>query len=253
MRVLPFAVPGVVAALGAGILLFAGRELWYALRIYRGDPTAIADAVNDPGPVELQGVARAENGTVRSPFSDSECVICEWEVEREYASSGMGGTHWETEVDGLMGGPFALDDGTARCRVEPAGSDRQLQPQRVSVPAGTELPDRLVSFAADHPEVETRPTGTGAPRAAHDYRFVERRLDAGETCFVYGYGHYDSGVGRGAGWVNLVVNGDGARRFLIADTRARGVAWELVKMGLGGVVVALVVLFGAAVAYAILA
>lgn len=253
MSLVAIAVAAVVALVGVAILAVSGRNLWDALRIYRGEPVAVADVVNDPGPAELQGVAQADAGTVRSPFSDSECLVCEWAVEREYVQDELADSEWEPVVEGLVGGPFALEDGTARCRVEPAGSDRQLQPHRVSVPHGSKLLDHLAAFAADYPAIETRPNDGGNPTAARNYRFVERRLDVGEECYVYGYAHYESGVGSGGGWVNVVVNGDGVRRFLLADTRARGVAWTLTKTALGGVVAGLAVLAGSVLAYVVFA
>jgi len=240
----------VLALVGTGILALGARECWFAVRIYRGEPTPIADVVNDPGPAELQGTAEPDEGTVESPFSGAGCLICEWEVQQA-ESSGEGGTYWKTIDEGLRGGPFRLVDETASCRVEPAGSVRHLEEHQVTVPAGTELPDRLRAFVESTPSVdsqeETVDIGFTKLSLGEEQRFVERRLDPGEDCYVYGYAHYDPAAGSRAGEVNVRVDGDGIRRFLIADSRERGVVWEQLKIGILPLVLGIVFL-GAAVA-----
>jgi len=238
----------LLALVGLAVFALGARECWFAVRIYRGEPTPIADVVNDPGPAELQGTAASDEGTVESPFSGADCLLCEWEVQQAEAS-GEGGTHWKTIDEGLRGGPFRLVDETASCRIEPAGSVRHLEEHRVTVPAGTELPDRLRSFVESNPNVDSQQgTATFAGiNLGEEQRFLERRLDPGEDCYAYGYAHYDPTAGSRAGEVNVRVDGDGIRRFLIADSRERGVVWEQLKIGVLPLVLGLVFL-GAAVA-----
>lgn len=235
-----------IAGLGLlGVVIFAlgARECWFAVRIYHGEPTPIADVVNDPGPTELQGTAEPDEGTVVSPFSGADCLVCEWEVQQAEAS-GEGGVYWKTLDEGLRGGPFRLVDETASCRVEPAGSVRHLEEHRVTVPAGTELPDRLRAFVESNPNVdsqeETVDIGITTIKLGEEQRFVERRLDPGEDCYVYGNAHYDPSAGSRAGEVNVRVDGRGIRRFLIADSRERGVVWEQLKIGILPVLLGLV-------------
>lgn len=237
--------PALFAVVGLVAFAYGARELYYAVRIYRGDPTPIADVANSPGLVEVEGTARIENGTVESPFSGTECLLCEWAVQERRTSSTQHGTntYWETLDEGLLGGPFRLEDETASCLVKPAGSDRHLEEQTVTVPGGTAPPQRIQEFIASNPEVDAQ-DGTldlviAELNLGNDQRYVERRLDPGEDCYVYGRAHYDASAGSRAGEVNVVIDGEGARRFIIADTRERGVAWSLAKRGLGGV------LFGA--------
>lgn len=114
-------------------------------------------------------------------------------------------------------------------------SVRHLEEQTVTVPGGTPLPDRLAEFVAGNPDVAaqdgTIDLGVTELKIGNDQRFVERRLDPGEKCYVYGRAHYDAGAGHRGGEVNVVINGDGVRRFLIADGRERGVAWDVAKIG----------------------
>lgn len=239
---------GVFAVVGLVVFVIGARELYYALRIYRGDPSPIADVANRPGLVEIQGTARIEDGTVESPFSGTDCLICEWEVQERRHSSNQHGTnsYWKTLDEGLMGGPFRLEDDTASCLVKPAGSDRHLEEQSVRVPGGTTPPQRIQEFIASNPEVDAQDGALDLVIAelnlGNDQRYVERRLDPGEDCYVYGRAHYDSTAGSRAGEVNVVVDGEGARRFIIADTREGGLAWSLAKRGLFAVAIGL--LFG---------
>jgi len=234
---------GGLAVAGVALLALGTRELWLAWQIYRGEPLAVYELPNELGPVEVQGVAEPDEGTVESPISGSRSLICEWEVqERRTTSAGKGtNTYWKTLDEGLLGGPFRLADDTASCRVEPAGSVRHLEEQTVEVPGGTALPDRLAQFVSGNPNVAaqdgTIDLGVTELKTGNDQRFIERRLDPGEECYVYGRAHYDSGAGRRGGEVNVRVTGDGIRRFLIADGRERGVAWDVAKIGIVPVVV----------------
>lgn len=230
-------IAGGLAVAGLALLALGTRELWFAWQIYRGDPRGVYELPNELGPVEVQGVAEPDEGTVESPISGSQCLICEWEVqERRTTSAGKGtNVYWKTLDEGLVGGPFRLADDTASCRVEPAGSVRHLEEQTVTVPGGTSLPDRLAEFVAGNSNVAAQDgridLGVTELRTGNDQRFIERRLDPGEDCFVYGRAHYDAEAGRRGGEVNVVINGDGVRRFLIADGRDRGVAWDVAKLG----------------------
>lgn len=236
---------GLLGIAGLALIALGARELWFAWQLYRGDPHAVYELPNEVGPVEVQGVAEPDEGTVDSPISGSPCLICEWEVqERRTTSAGKGtNTYWKTLDEGLLGGPFRLADDTASCRVEPAGSVRHLEAQTVTVPGGTGLPDRLAEFVAENPNVDAQDgridLGVTELRTGNDQRFVERRLHPGEDCYVYGRAHYDASAGSRGGEVNVVINGDGIRRFLIADGRERGVAWAVGKLGVVPVAIGL--------------
>ena len=246
--VFPLLLAGVAAVIGAVMVVGGARELWFAWRVFRGDPLAVYELPNETGPVEVQGVAEPDEGTVESPISGTACLLCEWEVQ-ERRTSGTGktsNTYWKTLDEGLLGGPFRLADDTASCRVEPAGSVRNLAEQTVTVPGGTTPPAELESFVASNPNVSpqdgTIDLGVTELRIGNEQRFVERRLDPGEACYVYGRAHYDPTAGSRGGEVNVLIDGDGVRRFLIADRRERGVAWAVAKVGIGGVVLGVAIL-----------
>lgn len=236
---------GVVGLFGLGIFAVGARELWFAWRVYRGEPLAVYELPNETGLVEVQGTAEPDEGTVAAPISGAACLLCEWEVqERRTNAAGKGSnTYWETLDEGLIGGPFRLADDTASCRVEPAGSIRELEEHTVTVPSGTALPEEIRSFVAANPDVTPQDgridLGVAELRTGNKQRFVERRLDPGEDCFVYGRAHYDPSAGSRGGEVSARIDGDGVRRFLIADRRDRGVAWAVAKLGLGAAAIGL--------------
>ncbi|WP_248299376.1 hypothetical protein [Halorhabdus amylolytica] len=240
--VLAYLAAGAIALVGALAVVLGGRELWFAWRVYRGEPLAVYELPNETGPVEVQGVAEPDEGTVEAPISGSPCLICEWVVqERRTSGTGTGSnTYWKTLDEGLVGGPFRLADDTASCRIEPAGSVRRLEEHTVTVPGGTTPPTEIREFVAANPKVTpqdgTIDLGVTELRIGNEQRFVERRLDPGEDCYVYGRAHYDQTAGSRGGEVSVRIDGKSVRRFLIADRRERGVAWDVAKVGFAGTV-----------------
>ncbi|WP_244605370.1 hypothetical protein [Halorhabdus rudnickae] len=241
-------VAGMVALVGFVVVALSARELWFAWRVYRGESLAVYELPNETGPVEVKGVAEPDAGTVEAPISGSPCLICGWEVqERRTSGTGKGSnTYWKTLDEGLLGGPFRLADDTASCRVEPAGSDRRLEEHTVTVPGGTVPPAEVREFVAANPNVSpqdgTIDLGVAELRVGNEQRFVERRLDPGEDCYVYGRAHYDQTAGSRGGEVSVRIDGESVRRFLIADRRERGVAWDVAKVGFAGALFGLLML-----------
>ncbi|WP_158854988.1 hypothetical protein [Halorhabdus sp. CUG00001] len=238
----------IVALVGLAIVALGLRELSFAWRVYRGDPLAVFELPNETGPVEVMGTAEPGEGTAQAPISGVETLVCEWAVQERRTSGGTHGsrTYWKTLDQGLVGGPFRLADDTASCRVEPAGSVREFEEHTVTVPAGTTPPERIRQFVAENPNVspqdETLDIGVAELHIGNEQRFVERRLDPGEDCYVYGRAHADPTAGARGGEVNVRVDGRGVRRFLLADRRERGVAWAVAKIGLAAVALGLGVL-----------
>jgi hypothetical protein len=238
----------IVSIVGLAILALGVRELYFAWRVYRGDPLSVFELPNETGPVEVMGTAEPGEGTAQAPISGVETLVCEWDVQERRTSGGAHGsrTYWKTLDQGLVGGPFRLADDTASCRVEPAGSVRQFEEHTVTVPGGTTPPERIREFVAENPNVtpqeDTLDIGVAELDLGNEQRFVERRLDPGEDCYVYGRAHYDPSAGSRGGEVSVRIDGSGIRRFLLADRRERGVAWAIAKIGLAAVAIGLGVL-----------
>ena len=236
-----------VAALAAAgyLLLVGGRELRTVYHILRSDPLPIRELHGYRGPVEIEGRAvEGEDGTVTAPFTGSRCLAYTYEVE-ELRSQGKGES-WETLDTGMNGVDFVVDDGTGRVRVDPTGADIHLESKSVTVPAGTELPERLARYvdATDSVDRQDRTMNLLVTElnVGNRQRFTERRLSVGEDVYVYGQASEGAATEWGSSLVDaLVGDGEATPVFVISDTDERGTAWRIARGGLWRVGVGLVV------------
>lgn len=88
-----------------------------------------------------------------------------------------------------MGGvDFVVDDGTGRVRVDPTGATIHLESHSVTVPADTELPDRLAAYVESTDAVDSQDRTVNLlvteVTVGDRQRFTERRLDVGEDVYV---------------------------------------------------------------------
>ena len=242
-------------AVAAYLLVVGGRRLRTVWHILRNDPRPVRDLHGYRGPVEIEGRAVAsDDGTVEAPFTGSRCLAYTYEVE-ELRSSGKTQS-WQTLDSGMDGVDFAVDDGTGRVLVNPEGADVHLESQSVTVPAGTELPDRLGAYVAGtdavEPQDRTVDLVVAEVNVGNRQRFTERRLDVGESVYVYGLARNGPAVEWGSDLVDAMVgDGDGTPVFVIADTDERGTAWRIARGGLWRAGLGLAVLVVAVVAAAV--
>jgi hypothetical protein len=137
----------------------------------------------------------------------------------------------------MDGVDFVVDDGTGRVLVNPDGADIHLESHSVTVPAGTELPDRLADYVAATDAVDPQDRTVNLLvtelNVGNRQRFTERRLDVGEDVYVYGLARKGPAVEWGSNLVDVLV-GDGAATpvFVISDTDERGTAWRIARGGL---------------------
>jgi len=235
--VLPQLFGLVLLAVGGYLLVGGGRELRTVFHVLRNDPVPIRELDGYTGPVEITGTAVPDDdaGTVTAPFTGSECLAYTYEVE-ELRSSGKH-SNWETLDQGQAGVDFVVDDGTDRVRVNPDGADVRFESHSVTVPPGTELPDRLAAYVERTPGVDAQ-DGTvnllvTELSVGNRQRFTERRLDAGEQVYVYGLARRGPAAEWGSNLVDAVVgDGDGTPVFVISDTSERGTAWRIARGGI---------------------
>jgi hypothetical protein len=245
---LPILVPGslvVVTVGGYGLL-----QLWTAYRIYSRPPDDVMD-VPSGGQIELEGTARPATGTVEAPFTGGECLVCDYEVE-EYRSQGKGRS-WQTIDEGRLVVPFLVEDGTGSVLVEPAGVRTNLSTAaEIDVDGGAEPPARIRRFIEATPDVDSENTSVDLKvielNTGNDRRYVERRLDPGETVHVLGHARYGRDGLEYAGSVNALVgprlDGDadgsfvrrlrdrvGGPAFVVSDASGRGAAWRIARPG----------------------
>jgi len=247
----------LLGALGVGsyFCYTGGRRLATVYRILRNDPLPVRDLHGHRGPVEIEGRAvEGDDGTVEAPFTGSRCLAYTYEVE-ELRSSGKTQS-WEPLDSGMDGVDFVVDDGTGRVLVDPSGADIHLESQSVTVPPGTELPERLARFVAANESVDPQDRVIDLKitqfEVGNKQRFTERRLDVDETVYVYGQATRGPTVEWGSNLVDaLVGDGDATPVFVISDTDERGTAWRIARgglwrAGLGVVILAVVAAVGLA-------
>jgi hypothetical protein len=229
------ALLGLLAVAGY-LLVVGGRRLRTVFHILRSDPLPVRDLHGHRGPVEIAGrAAEGDDGTVTAPFTGSQCLAYSSEVE-ELRSSGRSQS-WQTLDSGMDGVDFVVDDGTGRVLVNPEGADIHLESQSVTVPAGTELPDRLAEYVAATDAVDPQDRTVNLLvteiTIGNRQRFTERRLDIGEDVYVYGQADGGPAVEWGSDLVDAAV-GDGGDTpvFVVSDADERGTAWRIARGGL---------------------
>lgn len=190
-----------IVCLGFGI-----RELQLANHVLRSRPNSVVEAPGG-GPVELRGTAEPVGRALRSPFAETACVAYEYEVEEERNTKN--GRTWATIHSGERYVPFRLNDGSGSVLIEPPGADfRFTTERRLEVDGGDAPPEPIRRFIAETEAVDDQERSVDLRlfelRTGKDRRFVERRLDVGETAHVLGTARYDS-TSKKAGDVNAAV------------------------------------------------
>ncbi|PSP64846.1 hypothetical protein BRC76_00925 [Halobacteriales archaeon QH_8_67_36] len=223
-------------AVGGYCCCAGGRRLATVFHVLRDDPRPVRDLHGHRGPVEITGRAVAgDGGTVEAPFTGSRCLAYTYEVD-ELRGNGKHES-WETLDTGMDGVDFVVDDGTGRVVVDPDGADIHLESHSVTVPPNAELPDRLARYVAATDGVDPQDGVIDLKltrlEVGNRQRFTERRLDVGETVYVYGQATRGPSVEWGSPLVDaLVGDGEATPVFVISDTDERGTAWRIARGGL---------------------
>lgn len=159
----------VVAVMGAAaaFLLHRGTRAFWRLRTVADTPTARIQSAPQ-GYVELTGTARPHRAPTAAPLTGLPCLWYRYRVE-ERRGSGRN-RKWVTVESGDCPEPFALDDATGRCLVEPAGAYLHLR-----------LRERW--YGAHR---EPRRARGGWWLSAQRYRFTEERIDDGDPLYILG-------------------------------------------------------------------
>ncbi|MDQ2050555.1 GIDE domain-containing protein [Natronolimnohabitans sp. A-GB9] len=170
-------------------------ELRTANRILRSGPAATLEAPTD-GRVELRGRARPidDDRTLRSPFTDTPCLVCEYCVEE--ARTVRNERHWVTIASGVQSVPFRLEDDAGTALVTTLDADFRLEADtRIDVPGGTE-PSAEIARALEQNAIERRyesaATASVGRVSANDRRVRERLLVPGDDVSVLGTVRTDS-------------------------------------------------------------
>ncbi|WP_439027262.1 GIDE domain-containing protein [Haloarchaeobius sp. DT45] len=259
-----FSAFAVVFALAGVVLLGYGTlSLRDAYRIHTNDPKSAYEARNS-GLFEIEGTAKPHEEYVRSPFTDADCLVCHWKVE-EYQSSGKN-SHWATIDEGTWWRPFRVEDDTGSVLVDPRGARFSLdESSRIEVDGGTMPPETVQQFIDVNEEVDSENTSLDLKlftlKTGNDRRYVEERLDIGETVHVIGHSRPDPDREFGSrlyaivgaperldsGFLGNVLARVREPPFIVSDTSEAGVVRRLAYRAVVPVVLGLVALAFAAV------
>ncbi len=174
------------ALLGGGIfLLRQGAQAFWRLRTITDTPTACIQSAAQ-GYVELRGLARPHQGTLSARLTERPCLWYRFRIE-ERRRSGRSDT-WVTLEQGETDAPFLLDDGSGRCRVEPAGArlhcrrrERWLGPNPDPGGDPGRNPHRHARVGGRLGDWMQIPVGLG-----DRYRFTEERIEPGDPLYILG-------------------------------------------------------------------
>lgn len=215
-------VGGVVAALAA-------TQLRPVAHILRNDPLAVRDLVYHDGPAEVEGAARADDETVRAPFTGVECLVYEYEAQ-EYRSSGQS-SYWKTLDEGAAAVPFLLEDDTGAVRVDAPEAELHVETRTVTVPAGEEPPERIARYIRQTDEIDPQHGRTvdlvvTELNVGNRQRFRERRVDPGDEVYVYGALERAPAGEWGSGVVDALLTRGGSP-LVVSDTSELGTALRI--------------------------
>lgn len=183
-----FVVAGLAVA-GVGI-----SKLQALVQMVRIDGETVTDV--STGPAEVEGTPSALDDTLEAPFTGTECVAYEVEVERYRHDDD--GSNWHSVEEGDESVPFEIRDGTGSVRVDASDATLSLEDSYQEVVDRDERPpERIEEFLAgvdvehDTGSFEIGPIDVGT---GDKHRFTERRLEAGGTAYVLGVAGYDYSV-----------------------------------------------------------
>jgi len=227
-------IGGLFVVVGLFVVRNGASEFRTVYHVLTNDPVSVRELPNRSGPVEIEGTATTDDDhtPVRSPFTDTECLVYEYEVG-EYRSRGKHSS-WETLDEGIDGVPFVVEDDTGAVRVEPAGADLRLADHTTRVDGGDEPPERIAEYVASTEAVDSQDGSVDLLVTelgyGNDQRFVERRLEPGESVYVYGTVTPTGESEWGSRLVGATVgDGEAIPEFVVSDTSERGTAWRIGK------------------------
>lgn len=164
-------VGGLIALAGVGYLQTYNR-------VRRAEPADVRRLTDTGSEVELSGTARVHEATSTSPFTATECLVQDWEVQ-EYRGSGDEGSNWSTLDSGETKHRFQLDDGTGAVLVEPDGATLELTKQEtVKVGPDESPPAAVTDYLAETDGVDREHRRKRA--------YTERRLDPTDDVHILG-------------------------------------------------------------------
>jgi len=238
------ALQAFLVLLIAGGSLALGFALWHG-RAIRGvvgiSPTdVISLSTGTTGPVSITGHARRADKHLTAPFTGSECHALEYEVE-ELRHTGNAPS-WVKIDSRIRTVPFLLDDGTGSVLVDPERVRLSLnESETIRVDGGERPPERIRAFIESTEDVDSEERSLDLKvvelDVGNDRKYIERRLDPGETVTVFGQAEAKPGISTHSGQVNAVLMA-GSSPLVISETTpyrtVLRVFWPVLVAGLVG-------------------
>jgi hypothetical protein len=208
---------------GGGLLAlgFALREAGAIRQVVGGDSTDIFSlSTGTSGPISVSGTAGQYEETLLSPFTGTDCLALEYEVEERRTTQH--GTSWVEIDSGRAAVPFLLEDETGSVLVEPTRVRLGLDESKtIDVDGGDPPPDRIREFIEQNADVDSEERTWDLKiielNVGDDRRYIERRLDPGESVTVFGEARNEPGVSTRAGQVNAVLVA-GSHPLILSET-----------------------------------
>ncbi|WP_136718351.1 hypothetical protein [Halorientalis salina] len=212
----------IVGLVGGGLLAFGFvfREISAIRQVLSPSTDVFSLSTGTTGPVSISGTAIQYEDRLVGPFTGTECLALAYEVkERRTTDKGM---TWVEIDSGRAAVPFLLEDETASVIVDPSrvrfGLDTSTT---IEVDGGDRPPARIQEFIDQTDDVDSEERTWDLKiielKVGDDRRYIERRLDPGESVTVFGDVHNDSGVSTRSGQVNAVLKA-GDHPLILSET-----------------------------------
>lgn len=216
------------------------RAFRRAVLFWRANPVDVIEAAHRTGRIELEASAVPADETLTAPFTGTECLAYEYKVQR-YRSNDDG-SNWRTMHSDDKRVRFLVEDDTGSVVIESEDADLSLTSgDRITVGRDETADSRIADFLdtiddVDPGEGASSDIGPITVSTGDKRRYVERRIDVGDTAHVYGQIN-DRPFEGPTGTVNAAI-GDGAETplFHVADASASNSMKRHVAAGIGATV-----------------
>jgi len=231
---------------GIGFVVLGLAIGWYGLRPLAVVPSVLRATVQDPSEVTesdsviaCRGVANRSSETLSAPFTGTRCLGFEFEVT-ERQPFGVGVPWFQAYLDdGVATRPFTLNGPAGSLNVVPSAKRFALDTEStvLTVGASETPPERIQRFVDARDELGPVAGWVQAVPGLGTRRYVERRIDPGETYLIAGPTKRQQGEVVLTG--DLVITDRTPKRFTLARLRKAAfptvIAVVFVVAGFGGI------------------
>jgi len=173
-------VLGLVGIVFISVGIVGFRYWWLMKRLDPQGPVAV-----EPGLREFEGRVRPVGEPIVSPFTETESLICRYEIERYNLDSDE--SNWRTVERDTLTTPFEIQHAGSTVAVDPTDAQCLITEEwSLDSREADDLPEAIRVYmdeGASGPSSELDSVDLDSDRR---YRFTVDRLDAGEEVYVLG-------------------------------------------------------------------